>query len=157
VLDEWLVRDDVEVLDVTLLLPASLMPSFPRFSVPGVGDATAEPKSRDVPGVLGVFAEEPKEAKAPEPRPKAEEAPDEGEETLVDSGEMALNGFDLPCEEVSPPKRLEDAKVRGESVLLLLLISELFVEMEGLLVLSKGRLAVRWLRTCIPTSSDVAI
>lgn len=133
--DEVLVKEDVEAFDVTLLLPASLMPSLPRFSGPGAGDATAEPKSRDVPGVLGVFAEEPKEAKAPEPRPKAEEAPDVGEETLVDNGEMALKGLDLPCEEMSPPKRLEDVNDRGESVLPLLLISELLVEMDGLLAL----------------------
>lgn len=40
-------------------------------------DCAALPKSKGAPGVLGVLAAEPKEAKAPEPRPKAEEAPGE--------------------------------------------------------------------------------
>lgn len=122
-------------MDVTLRLPASLAPSFPRFSTAGVDDATAEPKSRDVTGVLGVFAEEPKDAKAPEPRPNAEEAPGLGEETLVESGAIPLKAFDLPCEELSAPNRLVDVNVRGESFLLLLWVSGLLVEMEGLLVL----------------------
>lgn len=122
-------------MDVTLLLPASLAPSFPRFSTAEADDATAEPKSRDVPGVLGVLAEEPKDAKAPEPRPNAEEAPELGEETLVDNGDIPLNGFDLPCDELSPANRFVDVNVRGESILLLLLVSELLVEIEGLLVL----------------------
>lgn len=38
-------------------------------------------KSNAVPGVLGVLAAEPKDANAPEPRPKADAAP--GEETLA--------------------------------------------------------------------------
>ena len=130
-----MVREDVDPLDVTLLLPASLAPSFPRFSAAEADDATAGPRSRDVPGVFGVFAEEPKDAKAPEPRPNADEAPELGEEILVDSGDIPLNGLDLPCEKPSPPNRLVDVKVRGDSVLLLLLTSELLVEMEGLLVL----------------------
>ena len=133
--------EDVDPLDVTLLLPASLVPSFPRFSIVGADDATAEPKSSDVPGVFGVFAEEPKDAKAPEPRPNAEDAPELGEETLVDSGDIPLKGFDLPCEEFSPPNRLVDVNVRGESILVLLVASELFVEMEGLLVLGRDSLA----------------
>ena len=132
-----MVREEVEALDVTLLFPASLVASFPRFSLAEADEATADPKSIDVLGVLGVFTEEPKDAKAPEPRPKAEEAPELGEDMFVDSGEIALNGFDLPWEGLSPPKRLVDEKARGESILLLLLTSEVFVEMEGLLVLPK--------------------
>lgn len=38
-------------------------------------------KSNAVPGVFGVLAAEPKEAKAPDPRPKADPAP--GEDTLA--------------------------------------------------------------------------
>lgn len=38
------------------------------------------PKSNAVPGVLGVLAETPKDAKAPEPRPNADDAP--GDTTL---------------------------------------------------------------------------
>ncbi len=136
-----MVREDDEALDVTLLFPASLAASLPRFSV-AEDDPTAEPKSSDGPGVLGVLAEDPKDAKAPEPSPNAEEAPELGDETLVESGEIALNGFDLPCEELSPPKRFVDVNVRGESVLLLLVVSELLVEIEGLLVLQNNSLAV---------------
>lgn len=49
-----------------------------NFSSAGVvtGEA-ALAKSKAVPGVLGVFVEEPKEANAPEPRPKADDAPGE--------------------------------------------------------------------------------
>lgn len=73
-----------------------------------------EPKSKPepLPGVLGVFAEDPKEAKAPDPRPKAEEAA-EGEP--VEGVERLLKGLDLPCEEVSPNLRL--VYDRGESTL----------------------------------------
>ena len=45
-----------------------------------------------VPGVLGVLAE-PKEAKAPEPRPKADDAPPDGD--LVVEGDSAPKGFVL--------------------------------------------------------------
>ena len=73
------------------------------------GAATEElelPKSRDVPGVLGVLPEDPKEAKAPEPRPKAEEAPLVGDATPeVVRGVMPLNGLPLLLKEPSPPKR----------------------------------------------------
>lgn len=57
------------------------------------------PKSKAVPGVLGVFPELPKLAKAPLPRPKAEEAApvpvgDETEEVVT--GPTALKGLLLP-------------------------------------------------------------
>jgi hypothetical protein len=75
---------------------------------------TFEPKSKPepLPGVLGVFAEDPNEAKAPDPRPKAEEAA-EGE--LVEGVERLLKGLDLLCEEVSP--NLRPVYDRGESTL----------------------------------------
>ena len=85
-------------------------------------------KPAPLPGVFGVFAEEPKDAKAPDPRPKAEEAA-EGE--LVEGVEIELKGLVLPCEEVSPNRRL--AYVRGESALLSL--SGPFMERESLLLL----------------------
>ncbi len=53
----------------------------------------AKSKPDPVPGVLGVFAD-PKEAKAPLPKPNAEEAPAEGD--LATDGERALKGFDFP-------------------------------------------------------------
>jgi hypothetical protein len=45
---------------------------------------------------LGFFVVEPKDANAPEPRPKADDAPAEGEETLVESGEIVLKGLERP-------------------------------------------------------------
>lgn len=73
-----------------------------------------EPRSKALPGVLGVFAEEPKEANAPEPSPKAFDAPADGEETPVERGEdMALKGLDRPWE-LSGPKRFDEC-VRGSS------------------------------------------
>ena len=64
-------------------------------------------------GVLGVFELEPNDAKAPDPRPKAEDAPDVGEATpVVVRGEMPLKGFGLPP---SPPGRLAPEYVRAES------------------------------------------
>lgn len=49
------------------------------------------------PGVLGALMEEPNEAKAPEPSPKAEEAPIAGEPRVVlAEGVVALKGLDLP-------------------------------------------------------------
>ena len=67
----------------------------------------AEPKSKAVPGVLGVFVAEPNEAKAPDPGPNAFEAPAEGDDTPPVRGEMALKGFDRPCA-LSGPKRFDE-------------------------------------------------
>lgn len=86
-----------------------------------------------VPGVLGVFAVEPNDAKAPVPSPKAEEAPDVGEATpVVVSGDMPLRVPLFP----SPPKRFAAEYVRDESGLVLsLVLLELDVDSESLLVL----------------------
>ena len=65
------------------------------------------PKSNDVPGVRGVFPELPKDAKAPEPSPKADEAPLVGEATVdVVRGAMPLKGLLLLLKDPSPPNRL---------------------------------------------------
>jgi hypothetical protein len=56
-----------------------------------------------VPGVLGV----PKDANAPEPKPNAEEAFVEGEDTPPERGDNALKGFDRPPCELSGPKRFD--------------------------------------------------
>lgn len=63
-----------------------------------------------VPGVFGVFTE-PNEAKAPLPKPNAEDAPADGD--FADEGVIALKGFVFPCDDVSPNRRL--GKDRGES------------------------------------------
>ena len=84
-------------------------PSFfsAELAVEGV-PATALAKSNAVPGVLGVFVAEPNEAKAPEPRPKAPEAPVVGEEIpLVLKGVTVLKGLLRPWDDVLP-KRFED-------------------------------------------------
>ncbi len=66
---------------------ASALVSFSPLSRP------FSSKPPTAPGVFGVLTD-PKEANAPDPKPKAEDAPAEGE--LVARGEMALKGFDLP-------------------------------------------------------------
>lgn len=48
----------------------------------------------------------PKDAKAPEPRPKALDAPTVGDDMAGDANGMELKGLDFPWEEVSPPYRL---------------------------------------------------
>lgn len=47
----------------------------------------------------------PKDAKAPEPRPNADEAFVDGEDTPAESGESALKGLDRLPWELSGPKR----------------------------------------------------
>lgn len=104
------------------------------------GDAAAAAallKSKAVPGVFGVLVAEPNDAKAPEPRPKAVEAPEVGEDMLaVARGGMALKGLDLPpCEELPLPKRLALEKSRVGCSVLFSLWSVLFIDRESLEVL----------------------
>ncbi len=86
--------------------------SFEGSGVPSLSVLFLDEKSKPapLPGVFGVFAEEPKDAKAPDPRPKADDAAD-GE--LVDGVVMELKGLFLPWDEESPNRRL--VYVRGES------------------------------------------
>jgi hypothetical protein len=83
----------------------------------GAPEATF-PKSNAVPGVFGVLVAEPNDAKAPVPKPNAEDAPVVGEATLfVVKGAMLLNGFERPpCELSTPPKRFEPEIIRDEEV-----------------------------------------
>jgi hypothetical protein len=75
------------------------------FSAVGVlvDPPTTLPKSSapPAPGVFGPF-ELPNEAKAPEPNPKALDAPAVGEDKDDAEGDMELKGFFVLCEEVSP-------------------------------------------------------
>lgn len=88
-----------------------------------------------VPGVLGVLEEDPKDANAPEPKPKAEEAPVVGEATLVVvTGVMPLSGG-LPPDVPSPPNRLvaenvRDPSSRPLSLLLFEVVKEVLLELE---------------------------
>lgn len=52
---------------------------------------------------------DPKDANAPEPRPKALDAPLVGDARPPPGVVMELKGLDLPCEELSPPNRFEKA------------------------------------------------
>ena len=58
-------------------------------------------KSRAPPGVFGVF-EDPKDAKAPDPKPNALAAPAVGEARELAEGDIALKGFLLLWEDESP-------------------------------------------------------
>lgn len=92
-------------------------PTAFSFLSPGVEGVAAGGavglKSKAVPGVLGVLLAEPNEAKAPEPKPNAEEPAVVGEASgPAANGEIALNGFLAPCADVSPPKRFVAENVR---------------------------------------------
>ena len=102
--------------DVEAVFP----PSCLSFLSMGVTGADAPPaallKSNAVPGVLGVLVADPNEAKAPDPNPKADDAPPVGEETpAVVKGAMLLKGFArLPCELWLVSARLDEEYPRGE-------------------------------------------
>lgn len=79
-----------------------LSKSLRVFSAVGVFEpiATAFPKSKVPPDVFGGFAE-PNEANAPDPKPNALDAPTVGEMSEAE-GDIALKGFLLPWDELSP-------------------------------------------------------
>lgn len=60
--------------------------------------------SKGFPPAFGVFAD-PNDANAPDPKPKALDAPPVGETNPLPG--VALKGFALPCDDVSPPWRFE--------------------------------------------------
>lgn len=145
VLKDLLANEDIDGFGLISVPPASLPDSLSLLSPPKELIELL-PKSSDVPGVLGVLAEDPNDANAPEPRPKAEDAPFVGEATfVVVKGEMPLNGLGFPLAELSPPNRLVDEYVRVVSVLLisLPLLLGLDVETASLLELSQLLLAMK--------------
>jgi len=85
-------------------------PSFADFSAEGVLAEGPRAASKGFPGDFGVFAE-PNEAKAPDPRPKALDAPPVGEDNPL-GVVTELKGFDFPCDELSPPNRFENVALR---------------------------------------------
>jgi hypothetical protein len=94
--------------------------------------AVPDLKSNAVPGVL---AADPKDAKAPEPSPNADEPPVVGEARPPGvSGETPLKGFRPPCDE-SPPKRFAEGKVRCGCSDFSLCCSECDMDKESLLEL----------------------
>ena len=97
-----LAREEDDSRGLTVVPLVSFGCSFSGFSP----FAPIPPKSGAVPGVLGVFDDAPNEAKAPDPRPKAEEAPAVGDaRLLVERGVMPFSGFVLLLKE---SKRLAD-------------------------------------------------
>jgi hypothetical protein len=81
-------------------------PSFADFSAVGVFAAAPSAASNGFPGDLGVLAE-PNEAKAPEPRPKALDAPPIGEARPAPGVVAELNEC-FPSDVLSPPNRLKE-------------------------------------------------
>lgn len=137
-LDDLLANEHIDGFGLISAPVISFPDSFSRFSPAAKVLFVLLPKSSDAPGVLGVLAEDPKDANAPDPSPKAEDAPFVGEATfVVVKGEMPLNGFGLPLEELSPPNLLADEYARGGSGLLtsLPLLLEVDVDEETLLEL----------------------
>lgn len=123
------------------LAALGLMSGFPlgsrtvSFSRSPFATALGLVDSIAIPGVFGVFADKPKDAKAPEPSPNAEEAPAVGEATLVVvvKGVMPLSGV-LPLGVLSPPNRLVVGNVRDTSglpfsLLVVGVVSEVLLEL----------------------------
>ncbi len=98
------VREVLEAFGARVL---AIEASFRPFSAVGVlAPPKTPPKSKALPGDFGAF-DDPKEAKAPDPNPNALDAPAVGDGIAAVGEDMALKGFALPCDEVSPPYRLE--------------------------------------------------
>lgn len=96
----------IEIDRLGAALFSSLSPSFFSLAAEAVGVvAVALLKSKAEPGVLGVLVAEPKDAKAPDPRPKAEDPPEVGEATApAVRGALLLKGLFLP-EDKFPKRR----------------------------------------------------
>lgn len=114
--------DSFSAFDVSI----SFSLSFFSFSLEEKSNPEPEPEPE--PGVLGVF-DCPNEAKAPLPRPKADDPPGVIPGDFAEAGEAVLNGFDLPCDDLAP-------KARGESLLPLSLESLVSKSLVGNVILS---------------------
>ncbi len=85
-----------EALDVLGAMDFVNEASLRLFSAVGVlAPPRTLPKSNALPGDLGFF-EDPNDAKAPEPSPKALDAPILGDGTTVVGEDIVLNGLDFP-------------------------------------------------------------
>ena len=101
-LEDLVVKDEADAF----VLTTAPVPSCSRLSLFAAAGVPELAKSNDVPGVLGVFVVDPKDAKAPEPSPKAEEAPVVGEEIfVVVKGDIPFIVFTLPPALPSPANR----------------------------------------------------
>ena len=145
VLDDLLFREDCEGLVLMSVPSPAFKLSLAFFSLVAA-EGVELPNSSDVRGVFGVLPEEPKEAKAPDPRPNAEEAPLVGDATLVVvRGAIPFKGLDLLLKEPSPPKRLAGWYGREFSglILSLVLLLDFSVESDSLLELWKTKVNKR--------------
>lgn len=116
----------LRALFMILLLPAGV--------VGAAAGVAAVLKSNAVPGVFGVLLADPKDAKAPDPSPNAEEPPVVGDASAPGvNGEMALKGLRPPCDDVAPKPFAvaENVRVGGWSFWW----SDCEVDRESLLVL----------------------
>lgn len=132
--DTLLVREDAESFELILSFAGSFAMSLSRFSPAAFGMVSEFPRSREVPGVRGVFVDDPKEAKAPDPRLNAEDAPGEAI-FAVFKGEIVLATLSFPFRVLPVPKRLDVAYGREESVLVLSLVVVDGLERESLVEL----------------------
>ena len=138
-MDDLLARDEVDAFGLISAPDASFPDSLSLLSKAEFDTFPKPPRRSELPGVLGVLAEDPKEANAPEPSPNAEDAPfGVGDDKFVVlRGEIPLKGFGLALAGVSPPNRFADGYARVVSVLLrsllLLLLLAVEVERESLL------------------------
>lgn len=112
---EWALAagEEAEVLfsAIDAMLETLAIDLFPSLGTVVLGTAEPMAVSNGFPPDLGVLAD-PNDAKAPEPKPKALEAPLVGDARPPPD---ALKGLALPCAEVSPPWRLEKGPLREES------------------------------------------
>ena len=121
-----------------MALTPTPLPPLSRFSCVVAIGVLVLPRSKDVLGVLGVFVVDPNDAKAPDPSPKADDAPVVGDETfVVVKGARPFNALILPPALPSLPSRLVVEYVRDVSFLIcsLVLLLEVAVEVEILLEL----------------------
>jgi hypothetical protein len=122
---------DVDAGSLRALFMILLLPPGVVGAAAGVA---AVLKSNAVPGVFGVLLADPKDAKAPDPSPNAEEPPVVGEASAPGvNGEMVLKGLRPPCDDVAPKPFAvaENVRVGGWS----LWWSDCEVDRESLLVL----------------------
>lgn len=118
------------------LLPSGF--SLLSVGVPGA-PIVAALKSNAVPGVFGILFAEPKEANAPDPRPKAVEPAVVGDASPpAVMGESALKGLRPPWEEVSPKRLVAEKERWGASGF----PSPLDIDSESLLVLRAAAISL---------------
>lgn len=127
---------DAETASFRALFTTLFVGLFSAGVVGAAAGVAAALKSNAVPGVFGVLLADPKDAKAPDPSPKAEEPPVVGDASAPGvNGEIPLNGLRPPCDDVLPKPFAvaENVRVGGCSDWW----SDCVVDRESLLVLER--------------------